>query len=69
MTLLAIALAAMFVAGVLLGAFLLVVIGIHAEERRMNRDETADSRTGAVSRQLLGVHGRNAGLADQNARR
>lgn len=58
MTLLAIALAGVFVAGVILGAFLLVVVSIHVEERRRLCKNQSDSRTGAVTRRLLGVHGR-----------
>ncbi|GAA3950228.1 hypothetical protein GCM10023085_36020 [Actinomadura viridis] len=44
---------AVFLAGSVCGIFAMLVIGIHAEERRATRDRAAFSRTGAVSRRLL----------------
>lgn len=44
---------AVFLAGAVVGAFALVVVGIHAEERRAFRGGAPDSRCGAASRRLL----------------
>ncbi|GAA2120623.1 hypothetical protein [Actinomadura alba] len=64
MTLLMITLAAVFLAGAAVGAFTLVVVGIHAQERRMIRTGAVESRTGAASRRLLAT-----GLVRDEARR
>lgn len=64
MTLLAISLVAVFLFGIALGAFLLVVIGIHVEERKLTRTDSPDSRTAVASRRLLAT-----GLARDEARR
>jgi hypothetical protein len=53
MGLLIITLAAIFLVGLALGAFALIVVGIHLDERRLTRTGTADSRIGAGPRELL----------------
>jgi hypothetical protein len=53
MILLLITLGAVFLAGVTVGAFALIVIGIRLDARRMARIGTADTRVGAGSRHLL----------------
>ncbi|GLZ13291.1 hypothetical protein Acsp04_35260 [Actinomadura sp. NBRC 104425] len=45
--------AAVFLAGVVCGVFAMVVLGIHAEERRIGRPGNGPSVTGAASRRLL----------------
>lgn len=44
---------AVFLAGSTCGIFAMLVIGIHAEERRVIRGRTTPSRTGTASRRLL----------------
>ncbi len=44
---------AVFLAGTVCGIFAMVVIGIHAEERRAVRRGNGPSRTGLASRRLL----------------
>ncbi len=44
---------AVFLAGSTCGIFAMLVIGIHAEERRYVRGGAAPSRVGAVSRRVL----------------
>ncbi|GAA4096555.1 hypothetical protein [Actinomadura miaoliensis] len=44
---------AVFLAGSTCGIFAMLVIGIHAEERRAMRGGGASSRAGAASRRLL----------------
>jgi hypothetical protein len=44
---------AVFLAGAVCGIFAMVVIGIHAEERRITRSGAAPTRTGTASRRLL----------------
>lgn len=53
MTLLLITLGAFFLAGIAVGVFALLVIGIQLDTRRMTRAGVGDSRTGAASRRLL----------------
>ncbi|GAA4145319.1 hypothetical protein [Actinomadura keratinilytica] len=45
--------AAVFLAGVVCGVFAMVVLGIHAEERRVSRPGDGPTVTGAASRRLL----------------
>ncbi|MBT2213775.1 hypothetical protein [Actinomadura sp. NEAU-AAG7] len=47
---------AVFLAGSTCGIFAMLVIGIHAEERRALRRGSASSRAGAASRRLLSTH-------------
>ncbi|RAY16732.1 hypothetical protein DPM19_00740 [Actinomadura craniellae] len=59
-----ITIAAVFLAGIAVGAFALIVIGIHAEERRASRTDADDrSPCGTASHRLL-----SSGLADQGRR-
>jgi hypothetical protein len=44
---------AVFLAGSTCGIFAMLVIGIHAEERRVARGRTESSRCGTASRRLL----------------
>ncbi|TDE39368.1 hypothetical protein [Actinomadura sp. 6K520] len=44
---------AVFLAGSTCGIFAMLVLGIHAEERRAARGRTESSRCGAASRRLL----------------
>ena len=44
---------AVFLAGAVCGIFTMVVLGIHAEERRINRPGSGPTVTGAASRRLL----------------
>jgi hypothetical protein len=44
---------AVFLAGSTCGIFAVLVIGIHAEERRVARGRTEPSRCGTASRRLL----------------
>ncbi|WP_433230897.1 hypothetical protein [Actinomadura formosensis] len=44
---------AVFLAGSTCGIFAMLVIGIHAEERRVARGRAESSRSGAASRRLL----------------
>ncbi|WUH96836.1 hypothetical protein OHR68_25125 [Spirillospora sp. NBC_00431] len=44
---------AVFLAGSVCGIFAMLVIGIHAEERRAMRGRVESSRTGTASRRLL----------------
>ncbi|MFG2085429.1 hypothetical protein [Spirillospora sp. NPDC048824] len=46
---------AVFLSGGALGVFLLLLIGIHAEERRMSLTGTPKSRMTASTRRFLGV--------------
>lgn len=46
---------ALFLSGGVLGAFLFLLVGIHAEERRMSLTGTPKSRTTASTRRFLGV--------------
>ena len=46
---------AVFLSGGVLGVFLFLLIGIHAEEHRMSLTGTPGSRTTASTRRLLGV--------------
>ncbi|GAA4232566.1 hypothetical protein GCM10022254_32770 [Actinomadura meridiana] len=46
---------AVFLAGSALGAFVFLLIGIHAEEHHMSLTGTPGSRTTASTRRLLGV--------------
>jgi hypothetical protein len=46
---------AVFIGGGVLGAFLLLLVGIHTEERHMSLTGSAQSRTTASTRRLLGV--------------
>lgn len=47
------AIIAVFLAGSTCGIFAMLVIGIHAEERRVMQGRAESSRAGAVSRRLL----------------
>ena len=53
MPLLLVTLSAFFLAGIAVGVFALLVIGIQLDTRRMTRHGVGDSRTGAASRRLL----------------
>lgn len=44
---------AVFLAGSVCGIFAVLVVGIHAEERRVMRGRVESSRTGTASRRLL----------------
>ncbi|GAA4065886.1 hypothetical protein [Actinomadura miaoliensis] len=44
---------AVFLAGAVCGIFAMVVLGIHAEERRVSRPGNGPTVTGAASRRLL----------------
>ncbi|GAA2415678.1 hypothetical protein GCM10010191_27490 [Actinomadura vinacea] len=44
---------AIFLAGSVCGIFAMLVIGIHAEERRVTRGRAASSRAGTASRRFL----------------
>ncbi|MQY08058.1 hypothetical protein [Actinomadura macrotermitis] len=44
---------AVFLGGIICGIFAMLVIGIHAEERRITRAGTGPTRTGAISRRVL----------------
>ena len=55
---------AVFLAGTAVGAFALVVVGIHAEERRAFRGGESGGPCGAASRRLLAT-----GLAREGVRR
>lgn len=44
---------AVFLAGSICGIFAMLVIGIHAEERRAMQGRAESSRTGTASRRLL----------------
>lgn len=44
---------AVFLAGIVCGIFAMVVIGIHAEERRATRNGTPSSVTGSASQRFL----------------
>ncbi|WP_157433177.1 hypothetical protein [Actinomadura rifamycini] len=44
---------AVFLAGAVSGIFVMLVIGIHAEERRAMRGGVGPSRSGAASRRVL----------------
>lgn len=46
---------AVFLSGGVLGAFVFLLVGIHAEEHRMSLTGTPDSRTTASTRRFLGV--------------
>ncbi|GLZ07970.1 hypothetical protein Acsp03_54360 [Actinomadura sp. NBRC 104412] len=48
-----VAISATFLAGAVCGIFAMVVIGIHAEERRVMSRSDGPSRTGLASRRLL----------------
>jgi hypothetical protein len=55
---------AVFLAGAVVGAFALMVVGIHAQERRALRGRAGDSRCGAASRRVLAT-----GLVREEVRR
>ncbi|MGI8330371.1 hypothetical protein ACRYCC_10425 [Actinomadura scrupuli] len=60
--------AAVFLGGITLGVFVTVVLGIHAEERRMTEADAALTRTGQASRRLLSVHVRNDAEREETGR-
>ncbi|MFG1998191.1 hypothetical protein ACGFNU_03470 [Spirillospora sp. NPDC048911] len=47
------AIIAVFLAGAVCGIFAMLVVGIHAEERRITRAGTGPTRAGASSRRFL----------------
>lgn len=53
MILVLVSITAVFLAGVVSGVFLVIVIGIHLEERRVLRSGTTSSSAGIASRELL----------------
>ena len=50
---------AVFLAGAVSGIFAMLVLGIHAEERRAMRGDVGPSRSGAASRRVLSTRTRN----------
>ncbi|WP_067483286.1 hypothetical protein [Actinomadura hibisca] len=44
---------AVFLGGIVCGVFAMLVIGIHAEERRITNVDTSPTRVGAISRRVL----------------
>ena len=62
--------AAVFMTGVVLGVLAMVVIGIHAEERRTNRmGEEPATRVGAAARRLLSARVDQTGSEHETAQR
>ena len=60
---------AVFLAGSVCGIFAMLVIGIHAEERRIGRTGTTPTRTGIASRRLLSTQTGDDIPAREEARR
>ncbi|GAA1544496.1 hypothetical protein GCM10009678_28960 [Actinomadura kijaniata] len=54
------ALIAVFLAGSVCGIFAMLVIGIHAEERRHSRPGSSSSLAGSASRRMLSTQSANA---------